>query len=205
MNPSLPSLALLVVGAALLPTNQATKVPQVQPSYSARVEKLEKELESVRRDVAILKSYDEDLSVKVAKLEIEKDSGRRVELDLASRDYQRLDTDAGWFLVSVQDVAPYLDGYRVTLNIANPSNVIYHGAALKVAYNKAFDPSNRNFWFATWNKTMRKKKISFANTLNPGAWNKLDVILPSATKEQLAYFAVSMEINTVSLYEPPSQ
>jgi hypothetical protein len=83
--------------------------------------------------------------------------------------------------------------------------VIYHGAALKVAYNKAFDPSNRNFWFATWNKTMRKKKISFANTLNPGAWNKLDVILPSATKEQLAYFAVSMEINTVSLYEPPSQ
>ena len=43
--------------------------------------------------------------------------------------YQRIDTDGGTFLVSILNVTPYVDGFRVTCNFGNPSSATFSGSS----------------------------------------------------------------------------
>jgi hypothetical protein len=100
----------------------------------------------------------------------------------------------------VQDASPYLDGYRVTLHIGNPSFASYDGFELTVKWNSKYDWSNFDTsTFDTWQKSERNKELSFTNSLVLGKWNAVELILPSTTAQQLGYFMISMKTPVVSL------
>jgi len=125
-----------------------------------------------------------------------------ITLDLASRNFGRLDTDTGMFLVSVQDASPYLDGYKLSLEIGNPFAATYKDFTLKVKWNKTYDWAKyTDESYAKWDKTTREKEISFTTSLEAGRWNKVDLILPSTAGDELGYFVLSMDTKIVSLKE----
>jgi outer membrane murein-binding lipoprotein Lpp len=51
---------------------------------------------------------------------------RTVFLDATAKGFERIDTDTGSFFISVEDVQPYLDGYKLRLKIGNPSSATFN-------------------------------------------------------------------------------
>lgn len=112
-----------------------------------------------------------------------------------------MDTDNGFFLVSVEEAAPYLSGYKIHLTIGNPSNATYRNYKLKIKWSKQYDWAKyTQASYDEWNKAIQEKEISYPESLEPGTWNGVDVILAPVTADQLGYMTLSMEASTVSLH-----
>lgn len=184
----------VIFAFALVLTSQAT--PQVTPNTSlqTKVTDLEGRITALQKEVDQLQS---DMLIVQGK-QAEYDS---IAFDLSTPGhYQRLDTSTGSFLVSAQGVEPYLDGYKITLNIGNPSVATYRGFTIHVKWSTAYDwghytPAS----YDKWNKAIQQKDISYTDALESGVWNKVEVILAPVSRDGLGYFEVSIDTNTVSL------
>lgn len=140
-------------------------------------------------------------------------------LDPASKGYSSVSTDKGVFLFSVDGAEPFLDGHKIILKIGNPMNMTFLGFKLKVRYGKrppafpSFEAGDTNAvailqkWeqdWQAWEKTVRKTEFSFTDSLQPGAWNKIDFILRETKPEDVAHLEVSIETDQISLRKPLS-
>jgi Protein of unknown function (DUF3251) len=101
--------------------------------------------------------------------------------------FRQLDTNLGFVLVSIQQVEPYLDGFKVTLDIGNPLALEYRGFILE------------SEWGERGKSTDGKLKTSFTNTLKPGSWNRIDLILPQTPPDKFGYLSLGLTVNTVHL------
>jgi hypothetical protein len=162
---------------------------------------MEAEISLLKKDVAGLKDSTSNMQFQLTRLEYAKDANKNIELDMSSRDSQRLDTDTGSFLVSVNDASPYLDGYRVMLDIGNPSFATYRGFNLTVKWNAKYNWDKfTERSYESWKKTTREKEISYTNSLDPGAWNAVEILLPATDSEHLSYCEISMQTHSISLH-----
>ena len=123
---------------------------------------------------------------------------KSITIDMNYKGFQRLDTDLGSFLVSVDGITPYLNGYKLNIAIGNPSMVEFNGFTLKMQWGKAFDP-NGKVTSADWKESLKSKEVKFTEHLKPGHWNKIDLALAPAKPEQLKYIEIEMEVNHVLL------
>jgi hypothetical protein len=177
------------------------------PSQSdRRISDLQKEVANLREQVGKLSKSLGELQGVTFKLRLDVNKYKDVELDLATPGkYQRLDETGGTgsFLISVEDAVPYLDGYKVHLNIGNPSAARYRGFKLKLQWAKAFTKFDDFAAWQEWDKAIKEKEVSFTETLMPGTWNKIEVIVSPAGVDELGYFHVSLETNTIALTPQP--
>jgi hypothetical protein len=171
-----------------------------QVRQTVSVENLQHQIIYLRREITALRKSLVDLRLRTLKLE----PNTYIELNLTSHDFVKLDTITGSSLVSVREVSPYLDGYRVVLNIGNLSFATYTGFKLRVNWNRSYDWDK---WteasYEAWDKALREKEVSFTDSLKPGTWNKVELLLPSTKADELGYFKLSMETETLSLYKEP--
>jgi hypothetical protein len=89
----------------------------------------------------------------------------------------------------------------VTLSIGNPFYATYSGFKLTAKWNTKYD------WmkftaesYGKWQQAQKEKDIQFTDSLAPGKWNKVDVLLPSTTGDQLGYFEISMNTSHIILH-----
>jgi hypothetical protein len=123
-----------------------------------------------------------------------------ITLNVAERTYQRLDTDNGFFLISVREATPYLNGYKIRLHIGNPSFATYEGFTVKTKWGKVYDwATYSEASFNEWQKSFQEKEVSFPDALDAGAWNNVEVILAPATADQFGYIELSLSTDTVKL------
>ncbi|MCX7866150.1 MAG: DUF3251 domain-containing protein [Limisphaera sp.] len=140
-------------------------------------------------------------------------------LDPASKGYSPVSTDKGVLLFAVDGAEPFLDGHKFILRIGNPMNMTFSGFKLKVRYGKrppafpSFEVGDTNAvavlqkWardMQGWEKTVRETEFSFTDSLEPGAWNKIDFILKETKPEDVAHLEVSIETDRISLRRPLS-
>jgi len=179
---------------------------QTKPSSSAQAnaqartqyEDLRKDLVDLRQEVATLKTKLEFDEYLLSTKQVKSDS---ISLDLTQKAYQRLDTDTGFFLVSVEEAQPYLNGYKIHLSVGNPSYATYKDYKMTVKWNRVYDWAKyTQASYEEWNKAIQEKEISFPDSLQPGAWNSVDLILAPVTPDQLGYLVLSMSTSTVSLH-----
>lgn len=197
--------AIIILAASALPgtlcaqTRRTSAAPQTaQP----RIEKLQEQIEDLRREIASLRKSLGSLNGRIFRVEINQNANQMVSFDLTSRSFQRLDTSTGSFLVSILEASPYLDGYRVVLSIGNPSFATYTGFRLTIKWNRNYDWEKYSEGsYEAWNKDLREKEVTFPDSLKPGAWNRVEVLLPSTKGDELGYFVLSMATDTVSLYK----
>ena len=114
-------------------------------------------------------------------------SQRTVYLDYANKGYQRIDTDAGSFFIFVQDVQPFLNGYKLRLQIGNPSAADFNGFRLNLVWGRhmAVQSSSTNAVLSAdqvkeatqslveWAQSLHSKDVDFVDELKPGCWTRL--------------------------------
>jgi hypothetical protein len=110
------------------------------------------------------------------------------ELHLTDKGFSRIDTNGGTFFVSVVKAEPYLNGYRLFINIGNPSMATFDGVKMTFLYGDSEKLAE-----------LQTKEISSPAKLAAGAWTQVEATLAPATTDNLKYVTLSMETNTLLL------
>jgi len=119
--------------------------------------------------------------------------------------FDKVESTSGFFLVSLQNVQPYLDGQRVTLHVGNPLSVTYSGFKIKATWSTRmpkFDPTDRQYSEKqrAWNAGKQQKEIALTQALRPGAWNTVSFVVAPAKAENFGYLEVGIETNQVRMF-----
>src|ERR1700719_21352 len=164
-----------------------------QPISDPQVANLRKELEQMKATIKDLADQLSKTKTDLAFFKFENGPKTWVLLDPTTPHvYSRVDTSNGFFLVSVEEATPYLDGYRVVLNIGNPLSARYSQFTVKAKWNKRYDWSKyTEASLAAWNASEKSKDTDVTQALEPGAWNRVTIILSPAAGDQLGYLTVS--------------
>ncbi|GAW91191.1 DUF3251 domain-containing protein [Calderihabitans maritimus] len=116
--------------------------------------------------------------------------------------YVRLDSETGTFLVSVLDVVPYLDGFKVFLSIGNPSYATYNGFTLKGYWAKTLFSSFEKMdeGLTAFDSKPNSFEKKFVDELKPGSWNKVTLVVTPAKAEEFKYLILTIETDSISLF-----
>jgi hypothetical protein len=164
---------------------------------SAELTEVKSELAATKTELNGVRTQLTTLEGRIFRMELTKDVYKSTSFDVAEPGgFQRLETNTGTLLVSLKDAQPYLNGYRLNINIGNPSSVTYNGFKMKVKWGKAFKEGAD---FDQWQKSLQEKELSFVETLAPGTWNPTVVHLAPATADELGTLELSMTTELVSL------
>jgi hypothetical protein len=174
------------------------------PDASSRMQQLQKDLANFRTQIVSLEqtvdSLQKTVEIQGYVLKTKQERQDSISLNLTEHTFQRLDTDTGFFLISVMDAVPYLNGYKLHLRIGNPSYAGYSAAKLTVKWNKQYQYDKyTEASFSEWQKSYQTKETTLLDTLTAGSWNSVELILAPATTEQLGIVTLSMNTDTVFL------
>ncbi|MGF6786977.1 hypothetical protein [Paraburkholderia sp. 35.1] len=194
----LPALPLLCTLVACNQTNQADVA-----AATKKIDELGSQVTSLSRQLEESKATIANLQGQVSILQITTqgiwEASPFVILDPTTRSYAVVKTNLGQLLVSVVDFSPYLNGYKLKLAIGNPSFVTYNGAKLTVRWGTSAKWETPGFDAAKWQQGLQSKETSVTNTLLPGAWNQVELVVAPASADQTGYLAVSISLDQVSL------
>jgi len=153
---------------------------------SEKVAKLEKEIESLQTTLKW-----------VAPQVISMMPSKEVSFDPSSPNkYSRLDLDNGFVLVSLESAIPYLDGIEATLNVGNPLYVSYTGFKVNCQWGKRWESKDD---YGQWLQSLRSKEETYTESLLPGSWTRVQLLLPNTKTTDFGYLSVAITTNTVSL------
>jgi hypothetical protein len=133
---------LITIGLACcsLIVSGQTRTPST--SQSSAASQRQHEIADLRSQVADLNKKLETLESRLnffwMLLKDKQDRTDSITLNMSDRTFQRVDTDSGFLLVSVREAIPYLNGYKIVLNIGNPLSASYSGFKAKVRWGKAY-------------------------------------------------------------------
>ena len=189
-------LVLLMAVVSFLPLYGQTKssnAPHSVASSQRDAEELKTQIAALQKKVETLEG---SINLLYAFLKDKQDRTDSVTLDLTEPAYQRLDTDNGFFLISSGQAI------KIPLKIGNPLSVSFSGFKVKIKWAKAYDYKQYEAEsYGEWQKSIQEKEISFTDMLEKGTWNKIELILNPATADQLGWVNVTLNTNTVRMYE----
>lgn len=132
------------------------------------------------------------------------DKHESINIDPSSRDFQRLDTDSGFFLVSLESVTAYLNGYKLMLDIGNPSDANFQSATISVTWSKPYDWAHyTDASYKQWQSAEHTQDFQVSTTLRAGTWNPVEVDLVPAAADELGFLQLSMKVKGVLLTTHP--
>ncbi len=122
---------------------------------------------------------------------------RAVVLDLTGEKFQRIDTDAGVFLISVEKLEATEDGYNLTMNVGNINFADYKDYKFQLMWGKRWT-GNPDDSYAAWQNSLTGAEFSFQGTLVKGVWNQVKLDLP-AQSGPIEYIECEMQVSSVLL------
>lgn len=146
--------------------NSSAASPQKEKTMAERVDELKTDVLVLYREVYNLGSGSAIVSTE-------------------EKGYSIAQTKYGAFAVSCKNVIPYLDGYKIVLDIGNLTSARFNGAKLSVNWGKANE---------------HKKEISVTNNFPPGRYTPVELVLTPAKPEEIKTFNVVLEFNQMALY-----
>jgi hypothetical protein len=201
------TLSTVIVGLFLLEACSLAKNDQAEKELVDVKNKLtgvEQEISGMKEVNSGMQEQLIDIEGRVFTLELSKDTYKTIPIDLSSKGYLRLDTTSGFFMISVRDVKPFLNGFKVRLSIGNPTTVTYLGFVLNAKWGRSFDfkemKTDRSA-YSNWQKSLQQKEIKFTDQLKPATWNNVDLIIIPAKQDELGHFELSMETDQISLFK----
>lgn len=160
------------------------------PELTAKIAALESELAALKRNSD---SDGRSINYLLSQAEFK---NQWVSLDPASPGFHRVNSSAGFFLVSFQSAQPYLDGYKVVLRIGNPTVAVYEGVKISAAWGARGRADDRI------PPKLRNMDVNLPGRLEPGSWNDVEMVLPATQSNEMGEVRVALETNRVSLFVP---
>jgi hypothetical protein len=188
--------SLIVIAAVAL---QSCRAAAPDPRIAA----LEKKVAEVQTANEELKNAKDAIELRVNMLEEDMINAlrpRSAVFDPVHKEFQPIHTDLGVFLVSLRDISPYANGYKVRFNLGNPMQVNFVGVELELRWGPKRPSDFKTIKFSDWNAQFKTSKQSLTQTLRAGAWNPVEVIIAPATAEQIGQIEINgITTKTVSL------
>jgi hypothetical protein len=195
---------------------QISRQTKLVAEFDARgIEQINTNISAMGNSLAeLFTKLESELRLEMFKLKQEVVPQRFAILDPTSKGYSLATTDKGVFLFSVDKAEPYLDGHKIFLRIGNLANATFSGFKLGVSYSKqkpifpAPQPGSTNEVSAfaefqkerqIWLNSIRSTEISFADELQPGAWNVVDFTLKDTKPDQIAHLEVELKLDQLKL------
>lgn len=108
----------------------------------------------------------------------------------------RVDADAGIFLVQCENAQPYLQGYKIWLSVGNLGSATYPNVTLTAEWTADSGPNADILGDPT---KIRRVVEHLNQDIQPGTWNRVELILAPATAAQLSHLRISLATPTISL------
>lgn len=108
--------------------------------------------------------------------------------------YGIVHTEHGIFTVFAGEPRPFLDGYKVRLEIGNLTNARFTGAKIHVWWSRPYDEKEPDK-----DLEAKDKVFDVSNVFPPGAYTNVDVALTPAKAEAIKTLSVGLEFNSMSL------
>lgn len=153
--------------------NKGTEPPKpAPPKEEAKPESLEDKVIRLQRELFALIIQVRNISDGTAVVSSEE------------KGYSIAPTRYGSFAVICNTVTPYLDGYKVKLDIGNLTSAQFNGAKIKLTWGKNFDNT---------------KDISITTSFPPGRYTTIEVVMTPAKPEDIKEFMVTLDFNQIAL------
>lgn len=114
----------------------------------------------------------------------------------SSEGYSTLRSNVGYFVVSLEKLTKYANGYKATFLIGNPSLTTFNGAKVTVKWGRALSKDDN---FGNWYNSLKTETININNSLLPGVWNKVNIVLSPAESKDTGFISISLKTSTVYL------
>lgn len=146
-----------------------------------------------------LQKREREASDRLLNLELKSYEGAGVCFNLKEHNegYQALKYNLGYLTISVRDVQPHLNGYKVTLLVGNPTNVSFAHLKFKFCWGRKFSSLDSPGAFENWRKSMKEKEFSFTNDLWPGVQSPIEFYITPATLDELERVEIAVEVTHI--------
>ena len=98
--------------------------------------------------------------------------------------YATIATDLGRITVKLANVQPYANGTRVTLELGNPLNATIDGTKATIEWGSVDQKGSPK------NDTARSREVKFAESLRPGAWTNVQIVLEGVPPNDLGFVRI---------------
>lgn len=120
---------------------------------------------------------------------------------------KKLDSKYGTFMVKLKETKKYLDGYKITFSVANPSNMTLPNPKIKIMWNRTIktydfqEVSNMpKEYHADWNKRMQKERDEWINSYKTKVFTNVGNITKNSWTD-LEFFLLPCDSADIELVE----
>ena len=159
----------------------------VHSSFKDYSKELNKNLEDFTRGLQT--NLNDRLTISASKVAV---------LNPISKEFTRVESNAGTFLVLVDKIERAENGYRLNLMLGNPNVATYKGIGLTIHWGSKWDPESART-YEEWHQSLRGAKFAYPGSLPSGMWTPITVDLFPATVEQLEHIECALEIQSIEL------
>jgi len=186
---------------------QGDKRVHTAPSPWDQIEVLKAQLDLLRADV---KTQEFTQELYLDDLRSMLSGAKPVEIDVTQKSYTPIHTPSGLLFIQCMGAEPYLNGHKLKLAIGNPLWATFDGFELTCLYGLKLPqmPTGQHD-SETWKqyseandkslKSWRETKTSFTETIGPGVWKEVELILVPSSAEELGMITIALEIDAVHL------
>ncbi|MCB9746981.1 MAG: DUF3251 domain-containing protein [Candidatus Omnitrophica bacterium] len=130
--------------------------------------------------------------------QVQYSSFRKVLLNPTSTAFQRIDTNAGVFLIAVQKTEEIDGGYRLHLSVGNPNIADYRDFKIRLSWGEEWNP-NASISYQQWRNSLTTADYSFKGSLVKGVWSPVSVDVVPSTRRTLGVLECSMEVSSIEM------
>jgi hypothetical protein len=158
-----------------------------------------KEIET-STEISKLKDRVAKLETEVFSLQIKavETKGQWIRLDPAAKGFQKIETRVSPLLISVHDITPYLDGFKVSIDIGNPSYMLINNYDLAYQWGLASKGSSAEAVLSNDRSTKTNSEVGTI-PLNAGAWTRYTLTLSPAKSEEIHNLWFTIQVGEISL------
>ena len=146
---------------------QLDKSEQKTAELQERIEKIEKSVNENQKNY----EFDKILN-KISKLAF---------LTPGTDGYSTIDFDLGTLTVSLNDIKPYANGSKITLEFGNPLATTINGLNMTIDWGKVDEKGN------AINENAKSKNITLKESLLPAKWTRVTIVLDSVPPSDLGF------------------
>ena len=179
-------------------TRLNTKIQSLQIQLAGVQQELKSYNINIEQRFTTLDSSYNSLATKYAVLDSDVNKHKVCTFRKNSKGVQRLDTDMGQLLVSLDGITASHNDYKLSLNIGNPSMSEISEFTLHLNYGKAFNPSGPDS-YESWLQSLKSVVEPYKEHLKPGQWNKIEVPLGKLQPDEVEYITVEIMVDNIIL------
>lgn len=148
---------------------------------SSKVNMLENKVLSLEKEIQNMQAEMESMKVKIVVNRVLEDLEKNVYLTPGSDKYSIVKSDLGILTVSIENIVPYANGSKVTLQFGNLSSATIDGLKATLEWGAVDEKDLPD------NEHAKSREISFNESLVSGAWTNSKVVLEGVPPQELGF------------------